>query len=163
MPKRRPDHTPTPTLGDEILALSHRWSPILPPDHVVGAPPDTFIWRSTDGEHWSAPEAWPTWRSEPVAPLPPGWDEAQHPIQLGLVDVAAGPTGVVAIGNASVDGGLRPVVEFSADGTSWASPTDSMGRDVLLNAIVEHDGRYVVTGAVGVGPDPADATAASTM
>ncbi|HEX2765822.1 MAG TPA: hypothetical protein VHR55_04195 [Candidatus Limnocylindria bacterium] len=157
------DHWPQHivVLGDEILAFSQRWSPILPAGHVVGAPPDAFIWRSTDGEHWSAPEAWPTWRSEPVAPLPPGWDEAQHPIHLGLVDVAAGPTGVVAIGNAYVDGGLRPVVEFSADGTSWASPTDSMGRDVLLNAIVEHDGRYVVTGAVGVGPDPADATAAA--
>lgn len=155
------DHHPQDlaVLGNELLAFSQRTIPVLEPGTVVGAPPDTFIWRSTDGEHWSAPQDWPTWFSE--FPPPAEWDE-QHPIRTGLVDVASGADGLVAIGNSHIDGAMAPVIQHSPDGRSWTAATLPVGSDsALLNAVVELDGRYMITGAVGVGADPADATAAA--
>jgi hypothetical protein len=155
------DHHPQDlaVLGDELLAFSQRTMPVLEPGTAVGAPPDTFIWRSTDGEHWSEPQDWPTWSSE--FPLPAEWDE-QHPIGTGLVDVASGADGLLAIGNSFIDGVMAPVIQHSRDGRSWtAAALPAESDSALLNALVEHDGRFVITGAVGVGADPAAATAAA--
>ena len=79
------DHWPEhlAILDDELLAFSQRDSfPQTPAGGIVGAPPDTFIWHSTDGEHWSLLGDWPSMTS---GPRPEGWDETQYPIKTGLV------------------------------------------------------------------------------
>jgi hypothetical protein len=52
--------------------------------------------------------------------LPAAWDQLQHPIRTGLVDVASGPDGLVAIGNSYGDNKLVPVVLHSTDGRAWS-------------------------------------------
>ena len=94
--------------------------------------------------------------------MPAGWDELQHPIPTGLVDVASGPAGLVAIGNSYGDDGMVPVVLHSTDGREWSAvslPADSVSP--LLSAVVPYDGGFVLVGAVDAGPRGESATPAA--
>ena len=156
------DHWPQhlAVLGDELLAFSQRDSfPQTPAGGIVGAPPDTFIWRSTDGEHWSLLGDWPSMTS---GPRPEGWDETQYPIKTGLVDVASGPDGLLAIGNSYGENVLIPVLLHSTDGRTWSEvslPADS--PSALLESVVTFDGGFVIVGAVNAGPRAETSTPAA--
>jgi hypothetical protein len=155
--------------GDELLAFLPEFNPNPPGPGIVGAPPATEIWRSADGVAWTPVDSM-TWSEAwyqavidgVVRPYPDGWDPAQFDLPLGVVDVANGPDGLVAIGNSFGDGALSPIILHSTDGKTWTPaelPVDS--NSALLNTVVEHDGRFVITGATGVWTDPATATAAA--
>jgi hypothetical protein len=156
------DHWPRHLVArdDELLAFSQRDSfPEVSPGSIVGAPPDTYIWRSTDGVHWSLLGDWPT---IPVGSRSAGWDETQYPIHPGLIDVASGPGGgLVAIGNTFAGDELAPSLLYSPDGVTWAVEHLPDAPSPILNAIVPTDGGYVVVGAVDIGPDPATAVPAA--
>jgi hypothetical protein len=139
-------------LGDELFAFMPLVGRSSPPGTIVGAPPTTLIWRSTDGAAWtlvdslSWEEAWHD-AIPGVASIPDGWGETQYDITVGLVDVASGPDGLVAIGNSFSDGGLAPIVLHSTDGQAWSKVSllaDSASP--LLNAVVSYAGGYVLAG-----------------
>jgi hypothetical protein len=157
-------------LGDELLAFMPIVARTSPPGTIVGAPPTSLIWRSTDGVTWTLVDS-PTWMAawdpavaQSVSSYPDGWDPAQHDLPLGVVDVASGPDGLVAIGNSLPFGAdaMVPIILHSTDGETWTSSELPAGSDsALLNAVAEHDGRYVITGATGVWIDPATARPAA--
>lgn len=127
-----------------------------------------LVWEATssDGSTWgrAATAGWEGAWTDAAGPVPNTWVLEQHQIEIGLADVAASPDSIVAIGNSYADdgNGMVPVILHSTDGHAWAPAALPAGSDsALLNAIVEHHGRFVITGAVGIGPDPADATAAA--
>ena len=156
-----PDHWPDhlAVVGDALLAFSQRDSfPQVPGGGIVGAPPDTLIWRSTDGAHWSVLGDWPT---IPIGSQSAGWDATQYPIETGLIDVASGPGGLVAIGNTFAGDALDPTLLHSSDGLMWDPVDLPDAPSAILNAIVATDAGYVVVGAVDVGPDPATAIPAA--
>jgi hypothetical protein len=147
-------------VGDELLAFS-------PPNtNALGLPgaSEALIWRSADGMAWSAvnSQSWrDAWGGLVIGPMPAGWDELQHPIPTGLVDVASGPDGLVAIGNSFGNDGLVPMVLHSTDGRDWSPvslPADSVSP--LLSAVVPYDGGFVLVGAVDAGPRSESATPA---
>jgi hypothetical protein len=144
--------------GDELLAFM----PV-----VGGAPPTTLIWRSTDGTTWALVDSmsWEEAWHEAIPGVhsnPEGWDVSQHDVTIGLVDVASGPDGLVAIGNSFGTDAMEPIILHSSDGMTWTSSVLPAGSDsALLNSVVEHDGRFVVTGATGVWTDPTTARPAA--
>lgn len=148
-------------LGDELFAFAQMEMDRLP----LGAQYGHVIWSSRSGAEWSDVDSasWrEAWTGLWLGSMPSGWDATQHDIQSGLVDVASSATGIVAIGNAFREGGMEPVIIHSDDGRSWARVTLPTGfEDAMLNSVVVHHGRFVVTGAVGVGPDPYTATASA--
>jgi hypothetical protein len=155
-------------LGDELLAFLPEFNP-NPPGSIVGAPPMTEIWRSPDGVAWTRVDS-VSWQDawyqavidSVVRPYPDGWDPAQHELSLGVVDVASGPSGLVAIGNAFGDDAMAPIILHSSDGLTWMpGELPSGSESALLNAVVAHGDRFVITGATGVWTDPATATAAA--
>ena len=96
--------------------------------------------------------------------FPGGWDPTQYPIPMGLVDVASGPDGIVAIGNtlSSSADRLAPVLLHSTDGRSWSRARLPAGAiSPLLNAVVPYDGHFVLVGATDIGADPSTATPAA--
>ena len=126
-----------------------------------------LVWSSVDSTTWSLVDS-PSWRQAwsglVIGPMPAGWDELQHPIPTGLVDVASGPAGLVAIGNSYGDDGLVPVVLHSTDGREWSAvslPADSVSP--LLSAVVPYDGGFVLVGAVDAGPRVDSATPAGVV
>lgn len=131
-----------------------------------GEYPGPLIWTSRDGIGWDLVDS-PSWEAawadarQGVGALPEGWSQTQHGITTGLVDVAGAPGGFVAIGNAFGDDAVVPIVLASTDGQQWAPADLPSDAGAMLNAAVAHDGRFMVTGATGVGPDPATATAAA--
>ena len=147
-------------VADEMLAFSH------PNTDALGLPgaSESLIWRSADGIAWSPvdSQSWrDAWSGLVIGPMPAGWDELQQPIETGLVDVASGPAGLVAIGNSFGDDGLVPVVLHSTQGRDW-SPVSLPAEAVspLLNAVVPYDGGFVLVGAVDAGPRGESATPA---
>jgi hypothetical protein len=152
-------------LNDDLFAISHS---VPPPGVIVGAPPSTFISRSTDGATWehidsqSWFEGWADAWAGPGPETTLAWDETQWDITPGFLDVASGPDGLVAIGNSFGDDAMAPIILHSSDGQSWTAVVLPSGSDsALLNAVAVHDGRFVITGATGVWADPATATAAA--
>lgn len=154
-------------LGDELFAFMPLVWPVPNPG---GAPPSTVIWRSIDGVTWvvvdslSWQDAWheAVPESLPGTIYPDGWDQTQHDLPLGVVDVASGPRGLVAIGNSFGDGALAPIIVHSTDGVTWTpAELPSESDSALLNTVVAHGDRFVVTGATGVWTDPATASAAA--
>ena len=155
-------------LGDELLAfMPEVWA--NPPGAIVGAPPTTLIWRSTDGAAWSPVDS-PSWQEAwheavpdaVVGTDPDGWDQTQHDLSLGVVDVASGPSGLVAIGNSFGEDAMTPIILHSTDGQTWTpAALPSGSASALLNAVVAHGDRFVMTGATGVWTDPATARAAA--
>jgi len=148
-------------LGDELLAFSH------PNTDALGLPgaSESLVWRSADGMTWSAvdSQSWRDgWSGLVIGPMPAGWDDLQHPIPTGLVDVASGPAGLVAIGNSYGADGLVPVVLHATDGRDWSPvrlPADAVSP--LLSAVVPYDGGFVLVGAVEAGPRADSATPAA--
>ena len=156
-------------LGDELLAFMPEVLRPSPPGTIVGAPPTTVIWRSTDGTTWAHVDSM-SWEAAwheaipaaVVGPYPEGWDQTQHDLPLGVVDVASGSNGLVAIGNSFGDGAMEPIILHSSDGMTWTSSVLPAGSEsALLNSVVEHDGRFVITGATGVWTDPTTARPAA--
>ena len=146
-------------LGEEILAFSHPNTDVLP----LSLEP--LVWSSSDLTTWSLVDS-PSWRQAwsglVIGPMPAGWDELQQPIPTGLVDVASGPAGLVAIGNSYGEDGLVPVVLHSTDGREWSAvslPADSVSP--LLSAVVPYGGGFVLVGAVDAGPRIDSATPAA--
>jgi hypothetical protein len=93
--------------------------------------------------------------------MPEDW-AYQHEIASGLVDVASGRAGLVAIGNSYGDGALAPVLLHSTDGRSWresALPNDS--PSALLFEVDAFGDGYVLVGTVAVGPRVETATPAA--
>jgi hypothetical protein len=84
-------------LGDELLAFMPIVARTSPPGTIVGAPPTSLIWRSTDGVTWALVDsmtwmgAWDEAVAQSVSSYPDGWDQTQHDLPLGVVDVASGP------------------------------------------------------------------------
>ena len=146
-------------LGEEILAFSHPSTDVLP----LSLEP--LVWSSFDSTTWSlvdSPSWRPAWSGLVIGPTPAGWDEHRRPIPTGLVDVASGPAGLVAIGNSYGEDGLVPVVLHSTDGREWSAvslPADSVKP--LLSAVVPYDGGFVLVGAVDAGPRIGSATPAA--
>jgi len=147
-------------LGDELLAFSE------PNLDALGLPNagEPLIWRSTDGTDWTPVDS-SSWRSAWsglwIGPMPASWDTTQHDPETGLVDVASGPGGLVAIGNSFAEEEMIPVVLHSTDGRTWDRiplPPGSAGAS--LSSVVSR-GRFVVVGAVAVGPDEATAVPAA--
>lgn len=148
-------------LGSELFAFSQMEMDALP----IGGQFGHVIWRSANGATWSEVDS-PSWRDgwagRWIGPMPDGWDQMQHPVESGLAEVAGGPDGIVAIGNSFRDGGMVPVLMHSTDGLTWTEASLPTGSDdAMLNAVVVQGDRFVVTGAVGVGPDVATAEAAA--
>jgi hypothetical protein len=144
-------------LGNELFAFMPLVGRSSPPGTIVGAPPTTLIWRSTDGAAWtlvdslSWEEAWHD--AIPGVATPDGSDETQYDITVGLVDVASGPDGLVAIGNSFGDDELIPVLLHSIDGSAWTDVSQSAEMaSALLESVVAYQGGYVVVGAVNAGP-----------
>ena len=139
-------------LGDELLAFSH------PNTDALGLPgaSESLLWRSTDGVTWSAvdSQSWrDAWSGLWIGPMPAGWDELQHPILTGLVDVASGPAGLVAIGNSYGADRMVPVVLHSTDGRDWSAVSLPPGTvSPLLSAVASYDGGFMLVGAVDSGP-----------
>lgn len=156
------------SLRDELFAFMPEVSFNLP-GQITGAPPTAVIWRSTDGTTWtlvdsmSWQEAWHEAVVEAVVgTYPDGWDQTQHDLPVGVVDVASGPDGLVAIGNSFGDDAMAPIILHSTDGLTWTSSVLPAGSDsALLNSVVEHDGQFVITGATGVWTDPTTARPAA--
>jgi len=148
-------------VADELVAFSH------PDTDALGLPgaSESLVWRSTDGMTWSAVDSqgWrDAWAGLWIGPMPAGWDELQQPIPTGLVDVASGHAGLVAIGNSYGNDGMVPVVLHSTDGRDWSAvslPADSVSP--LLSAVVPYDGGFVLVGAVEAGPRGDSATPAA--
>jgi hypothetical protein len=141
-------------LGDELFAFSRPQMDALPNGNAYGH----VIWRSTDGTSWSEVDS-PSWRDAwsdaRMGPMPSGWDITQWEVSTGLVDVASGPSGMVAIGNSFSDQGTVPIILSSADGQSWSSaslPADS--PSAMLSSAEPFAGGTVLVGAIDVGPDP---------
>jgi hypothetical protein len=140
-----------------------------PPGIIVGAPPTTLIWRSTDGATWTSVDSssWlDAWHDvipdAVVGNYPDGWDQAQHDLPLGVVDVASGSDGLVAIGNSFGDDAMAPIILHSSDGATWTpAELPSGSESALLNSVVAHAGRFVITGATGVWTEPATAMTAA--
>jgi hypothetical protein len=153
--------------GEELFAFMPEVWVNPPGGGITGAPPTTVIWRPTDGVTWSAidsPSWQDAWRLAIPVPgnLPDQWNPAQHDVKIGLVDVASGPDGLVAIGNSFGDGALAPIIVQSSDGVTWIpAELPSESSSALLNTVVAHGGRFVIAGATGVWTDPATATAAA--
>jgi hypothetical protein len=85
--------------------------------------------------------------------MPAGWDELQHDIPTGLVDVASGPEGLVAVGNSFGSDELIPVIMHSTDGRDWSRvvlPPDS--PSVLVGEVVAFGHGFVLVGAIDAGP-----------
>ena len=155
------------TLGDELLAFSHR---ATTEGLILGAPPGTYygplIWSSTDdGATWTLVESpsWEqAWAGARVGYLPEGWDNNQYDITSGFIDVASGPDGLVAIGNSIADDGLIPVVLHSTDGQNWSQISLPAGAlSPLLSGVVPYDGGFVLVGATDIGADASTATPAA--
>lgn len=156
------------SLGDELLAFSHR---ATTEGLAIGAPPGStyygaLIWSSTDGgSTWSlvdSPSWEQAWTDARVGFMPDGWSNMQVPITSGLVDVAAGPDGLVAIGNSYSDDELIPVILHSTDGRAWtkaALPADS--PSALLHEVVAYAEGFVLVGSVHAGPQIETATPAA--
>jgi hypothetical protein len=148
-------------VGDELLAFSH------PNTDALGQPgaSEPLVWRSADGIVWSAvdSQSWDdAWNGLMIGPMPAAWDQLQHPIPTGLVDVASGPAGLVAIGNSFGDGGMVPVVLLSTDGRDWSPvglPADAVSP--LLRAVVPYGAGFVLVGTVDAGPRGESATPAA--
>jgi len=136
-------------LGDELYGFSHPMADALPDQPL--------IWRSADGADWSAvdPIGWEeAWTKVRGGALPATWDQTQYPVATGLVDVASGPSGIVAIGNSIADDGLIPIVLHSSDGQNWSEVSLPAGTvSPLLNEVVGYDGGFVLVGATDVGAD----------
>jgi hypothetical protein len=155
-------------LSDELFAFMPLVGRPSPPGTIVGAPPTSLIWRSSDGATWTLVDS-PSWEGawheavpQSVSSYPDGWETSQHDLPLGVVDVASGPDGLVAIGNSFGDDAMAPIILHSTDGETWTSIALPAGSDsALLNAVVEHDGRFVISGATGVWIDDATAIAAA--
>jgi hypothetical protein len=147
-------------VADELLAFSH------PNTDALGMPgaSESLVWRSADGMTWSPvdSQSWrDAWSGLVIGPMPVGWDDLQHPIPTGLVDVASGPAGLVAIGNSYGADGLVPVVLHSTDGRDWSPvslPADAVSP--LLSEVVPYGGGFVLVGAVDAGPRGESATPA---
>ena len=145
----------------ELLAFSH------PNADALGLPGawEWRMWRSADGMTWSAvdSQSWrDAWSGLWIGPIPASWDDLQQPIATGLVDVAGGPAGLVAIGNSYGDDGMVPVVLHSTDGRDWSAvglPADS--ESPLLHAVVPYGDGFVLVGAVNAGPVVETATPAA--
>jgi hypothetical protein len=146
---RSPHHLAA--IDEELVAFSQGAEPLL--------------WTSSDGSRWTPVESgtWTTaWSDLRVGPMPAGWDITQHPMDTGLVDVAATADGVVVIGNSFTENGMSPVLLSSADGTTWLRRSLPAGSpSAMLNSVVAFRGAAVVVGAVGIGPDPSDAEPAA--
>jgi hypothetical protein len=147
--------------GGELLAFGH-------PNIVAseqGEAAEPLLWRSADGVAWSAAvtASWrDAWIGLRVGPMPASWDQFQHPIQTGLVDVVGGPAGLVAIGNSYGPDGLVPVVLHSTDGNDWATVRLPAGAvSPLLSAVVAYGDGFVLVGAVNAGPSSESATPAA--
>ncbi|MCC6617461.1 MAG: hypothetical protein IT341_00320 [Chloroflexi bacterium] len=149
------------TFGDELLAFSRPDTDALPLGNAYGH----VVWTSTDGLSWSerTSASWQdAWADRWIGPMPAGWDPTQHGVATGLVDVASGPRSIVAIGNAFGDGAMTPIILHSTDGLAWVAASLPAGSDsALLNSVVTHDGRFVITGATGVWTDPRTSIAAA--
>lgn len=148
-------------LGQRLLAFSRPDTRTLPLGNAFGH----LVWSSTDGKTWAPVES-PSWREAwaglILGPMPAGWDVTQHEPVTGLVDVVGGPHGLVAIGNAFADGVMEPIILHSTNGEAWTAAGLPAGSESpLLNSVVERSGRYVITGATGIGADPSAAVAAA--
>jgi hypothetical protein len=137
-------------LDGQLLAFSHSGDARAAADRVP------VIWQATsaDGSTWGRVQTsgWDEAWSTAAGAMPDTWILEQQLIETGLVDVAASAGRIVAIGNSyAADGdGVVPVILYSTDGQSWA-PTalPAASGSAMLNSIVEHHGRFVLTGAVG--------------
>ena len=145
----------------ELLAFSHANRDAL----AQPGASEPLVWRSADGVAWSAAviQSWRDgWSGLVTGPMPAAWDQLQQPIPAGLVDVASGPSGLVAIGNSYGADGLVPVVLHSTDGRDWTPvslPADAVSP--LLRAVVPYSGGFVLVGAVNAGPSVEAATPAA--
>ena len=151
-------------LGDELLAFSHPSIDMLP----MAGSTIPLIWQSNDGASWSLldSQSWrDAWRGLVVGHMPASWDTIQYDPTTGLVDVASGPQGLVAIGNSFTAGdmdGMVPAVVYSADGRSWSRgslPDDS--PSAIVNSVASRGVGFVTVGAVNVGPQPGTAVPAA--
>jgi hypothetical protein len=141
-------------LGDQLFAFTNpNMDTRLAPD---ARPP--IVWRSADGTSWTLVESasWrDAWAGLAVGPMPASRDHTQYDIPTGLVDVAGGPGGIVAIGNSFADNGLIPVILHSTDGQTWSQVRLPGGAvSPLLNEVVTYGGGFVLVGATDVGADP---------
>jgi hypothetical protein len=152
--------------GDSLFAFSPRARDdveIIVPSRSYSGP---LMWTSTDGTEWTLVDS-PSWEEgwrgarQHVGALPPGWDPTQYPIVTGLVDVASGPDGMVAIGNSFTNGGLSPILLHSVDGETWSKVSLPASVSPLLNEVVRYDGVFVLVGATDIGADPSTATPAA--
>ncbi len=100
---------------------------------VSSSGPNVGVWASQDGISWS--EA-----STPDVPAGGA---------LFLSGVAAGPDGVVVIGD---DGSGSVLTWFSRDLTTWSHPIETWGVDAQLMSVTAIDGGFVVTGSRNARP-----------
>lgn len=153
-------------LDEALYAFSPRASDeveiVLPGGGYSGP----LLWTSTDGVDWELVDS-PSWEAgwadarQHVGTLPDDWSVTQHGITTGLVDVAVGPNGLVAIGNAFGDDGMLPIVLASTDAHEWTTVDLPSTDSPMLNAVAGHGDRLVITGAIRVGAEPATASAAA--
>jgi hypothetical protein len=163
--ERFPEHLVA--LGDSLFAFSPRALDdveiVLPSGGYSGP----LMWTSTDGTEWTLVDS-PSWEEgwrgagQHAGALPAGWDPTQYAIETGLVDVASGPDGLVAIGNSFSNGGLGPILLHSVDGQTWSQVSLPAGSvSPLLNDVEPYHGGFVLVGATDIGADPSTATPAA--
>jgi hypothetical protein len=114
------------SVGDSLLAMDHP---------SAGAPQ---LWRTNDGSTWSPLDS-PTWRN---IWLPPNQ----------LTSIAAGPTGLVAVGEVKSDCCTwgPAVIVHSADGLTWDRlDSSSAFNRAYLSDVTAYAGGFVIVGHVG--------------
>jgi hypothetical protein len=121
---------------------------------------EAVVWISEDGRHWDSAPSSDALDTGCAIPL-------SGPI-VGMIDVAAGPPGVVAIGYAARPD-LRATIWFSEDGVTWERlPVDldlssaGLGEplDARLNAVTWGSGTFVAVGEDRSDLRPKDVTEA---
>jgi len=135
-----------------LVAFSQQPSPHEWPSVTDRSP---LIWRSDDGNSWSTVDS-PSW-SEILSgvnlTVPPSWDQAQTWSGAGLVDVADGPNGLVAIANSFGDEVVVPVILHSTDARTWTRvdlPTAS--ASAIVSGVAARSDGYVLVGGLDKGP-----------
>lgn len=117
-------------------------------DVVTGCSAD--VYRSTDGRSWTRVDT-------AQASLGLGTAITLSGPSRGMIDVAGGGQGFVAIGYAGSDV-LRPTLWMSVDGLIWDRLAQAPFDGAELTAVVNAGGRWVVAGAIVDGVAPRGAT-----